>query len=124
MQWSSGTEKDVTVLKQSNSGARPVFVSNAANTRCCQSPEITARHREIPSPILSSAQSEWHDRLAVTRSQVTLELSGTKRRAASERSRSMSRNTRFVGMDVHAQTITVAVAEGRGEVRSLGTIQK
>jgi transposase len=34
----------------------------------------------------------------------------------------MSKITRFVGMDVHAQTITVAVAEGRGEVRSLGTI--
>ena len=34
----------------------------------------------------------------------------------------MRKNTRFVGMDVHAQTITVAVAVGRGEVRSLGTI--
>lgn len=34
----------------------------------------------------------------------------------------MSKNTRFVGMDVHAETIAVAVAEGRDEVRSLGTI--
>lgn len=34
----------------------------------------------------------------------------------------MSKNSRFVGMDVHGRTITVAVAEGRGEVRSLGTI--
>lgn len=34
----------------------------------------------------------------------------------------MSKTTRFVGLDVHAETITVAVAEGRGEVRSLGTI--
>jgi transposase len=34
----------------------------------------------------------------------------------------MSKNTRFVGLDVHAETIVVAVAEGRGEVRSLGII--
>jgi len=34
----------------------------------------------------------------------------------------MGKNTRFVGMDVHAETIAVAVAEGRDEVRSLGTI--
>lgn len=31
-------------------------------------------------------------------------------------------NLRFVGLDVHAQTITAAVAEPNGEVRSLGTI--
>jgi transposase len=35
----------------------------------------------------------------------------------------MAKNTRFVGMDVHAETIAVAVAEGRERVaRSLGTI--
>src|SRR5882762_4779903 len=44
-----------------------------------------------------------------------------RRRAASERSRSM-KNIRFVGLDVHAETIAVAVAEPNGEVRSLGTI--
>ena len=32
------------------------------------------------------------------------------------------RNVRFVGLDVHAETIAVAVAEPRGEVRSLGVI--
>lgn len=32
------------------------------------------------------------------------------------------RNVRFIGMDVHAQTISVAVAEPGGEVRSLGAI--
>jgi transposase len=32
------------------------------------------------------------------------------------------KNVRFVGLDVHAQTIAVAVAETGGEVRSLGTI--
>ena len=34
----------------------------------------------------------------------------------------MGKNTRFVGLDVHAETIAVAVAEGRNQVRSLGTI--
>src|SRR5512146_432062 len=34
----------------------------------------------------------------------------------------MAKNTRFVGLDVHAETIVVAVAEGRGQARSLGTI--
>jgi len=32
------------------------------------------------------------------------------------------RNVRFIGLDVHAETIAVAVAEPGGEVRSLGTI--
>jgi len=34
----------------------------------------------------------------------------------------MARITRFVGMDVHAETIAVAIAEGRNTVRSVGTI--
>src|SRR5438552_9560183 len=45
----------------------------------------------------------------------------TQRRATSERSRFMKR-VRFVGLDVHAETIAVAVAETDGEVRSVGTI--
>jgi hypothetical protein len=32
------------------------------------------------------------------------------------------KNVRFVGLDVHAETIAVAVAEASGEVRSLGVI--
>ena len=32
------------------------------------------------------------------------------------------KNVRFVGLDVHAETIAVAVAEKTGEVRSLGVI--
>jgi transposase len=32
------------------------------------------------------------------------------------------KNLRFVGLDVHAETIAVAVAESGGEVRSLGVI--
>jgi len=34
----------------------------------------------------------------------------------------MGKHTRFVGLDVHAQTIAVSVAESTGEVRSVGTI--
>lgn len=34
----------------------------------------------------------------------------------------MRKDTRWVGLDVHAETIAVAVAETSGEVRSLGTI--
>jgi len=34
----------------------------------------------------------------------------------------MKKTTRFVGLDVHAKSIAVAVAETAGEVRSLGTI--
>ncbi len=34
----------------------------------------------------------------------------------------MKKDTRWVGLDVHAETIAVAVAEGGDEVRSLGTI--
>jgi transposase len=34
----------------------------------------------------------------------------------------MEKHSRFVGLDVHAETIAVAVAEPGGEVRSLGTI--
>ncbi len=34
----------------------------------------------------------------------------------------MKEKVRFLGMDVHAETIAVAAAEADGEVRSLGTI--
>ena len=34
----------------------------------------------------------------------------------------MKEKVRFLGLDVHAETITVAIAEPDGEVRSLGTI--
>ena len=34
----------------------------------------------------------------------------------------MKNKVRFLGLDVHAETIAVAIAEPDGEVRSLGTI--
>ena len=34
----------------------------------------------------------------------------------------MKENLRFLGLDVHADTIAAAIAEPDGEVRSLGTI--
>lgn len=34
----------------------------------------------------------------------------------------MGKDTRYVGLDVHAATIAVAIVEGRGEVRSLGEV--
>src|SRR2546427_12463680 len=34
----------------------------------------------------------------------------------------MEKHSRFVGLDVHAETIAVAVAEPGGEVHALGTI--
>ena len=34
----------------------------------------------------------------------------------------MKKSIRYVGLDVHADTIAVAICEGRGEGRSLGTV--
>src|SRR5256885_2775532 len=45
-----------------------------------------------------------------------------RRRAAYERSWSPMSKIRFVGLDVHAETIAVAVAEAGGEVRAHGVI--
>jgi hypothetical protein len=35
----------------------------------------------------------------------------------------MQNKVRFLGMDVHAETISVAIAEADGEVRSFGTMR-
>lgn len=34
----------------------------------------------------------------------------------------MTKNIKLVGLDVHAATVTIAVVETSGEVRSLGTV--
>jgi hypothetical protein len=43
----------------------------------------------------------------------------TRRRATTEES-VMSNCTRYLGLDLHAETITAAIAEGRRQIRSLG----
>src|SRR5438094_876695 len=57
----------------------------------------------------------------IRRRELCCESEDLQYRATSERSRSMKR-VKFVGLDVHAETIAVAVAERDGEVRSLGII--
>jgi transposase len=34
----------------------------------------------------------------------------------------MSNSTRYLGLDVHAESISAAIAEGRGQIRSLGKV--
>src|SRR5438552_12208717 len=62
---------------------------------------------ERPTPIRSS----W----------VTLRVEGLHN-AEPHAKESVMNKVRFVGLDVHAETIAVAVAEPEGEVRSLGVI--
>jgi transposase len=63
---------------------------------------------ERPAPDSQSAGYAW-------------DREDPRRRAAYEGEPAM-KNVRFVGLDVHAETIAVAVAEVGGEVRSLGVI--
>ena len=56
-----------------------------------------------------------------SRSWVMLRIGRQAVQSHKRRSRSMKR-IKFVGLDVHAETIAVAVAEQGGEVRSLGVI--
>jgi hypothetical protein len=62
---------------------------------------------ERPTPIRSS----W----------VTLRVEGLHN-AEPHAKESVMSTVRFIGLDVHAETIAVAVAEPHGEVRSLGMI--
>src|SRR5215472_1174620 len=64
---------------------------------------------------------EWNDRLRFAVRGLCCESLGKQYRATSEWSRSMKR-IKFVGLDVHVETIAVAVAEQDGEVRALGII--
>src|SRR5207249_5946242 len=65
--------------------------------------------------------SPWNDRLRFAVRGLCCESEEKQYRATRERSRSMKR-IKFVGLDVHAETIAVAVAEQEGEIRSLGMI--
>src|SRR5216684_5752400 len=53
---------------------------------------------------------------------VTLRIGKEPRRRAAYEGEPAMRNVRFIGLDVHAETIAIAVAEPGGEVRSLGVI--
>src|SRR5487761_1114902 len=58
---------------------------------------------------------------SLTHFRVTFSFTTPRRFNRRTRSRSMKR-IKFVGLDVHAETISVAVAEQGGEIRSLGVI--
>src|SRR5262245_53277646 len=62
---------------------------------------------ERPAPIRSS----W----------ITLRVEALRNAEPHAKEPAMS-NVRFIGLDVHAETIAVAVAEPDGEVRSVGVI--
>src|SRR3989442_1365902 len=78
----------------------------------------------IPTIVASTSRATSHYGMTGSRSQgVGYAVGATEpRRATCERSRSMPPNLRYVGLDVHAETIAVAVAEPDGEVRPLGII--
>ena len=68
-------------------------------------------------------QSLWSDRRRCADRGLSCERpKDAKFRATSGREPVMKEKLRFLGLDVHAETIAVAVAEPEGKVRSLGTI--
>src|SRR3989442_9437197 len=85
----------------------------------------SALHVRVIEPNLPAADCRVsHNGMTGSRSQGVGYAVGASepRRATCERSRSMSTNLRYLGLDVQADTIAVAVAEPSGEVRSLGVI--
>jgi hypothetical protein len=68
-------------------------------------------------------QSVWSDRRRCADRGLGCEFRRThSSEPQAERSRSCRKSYDFLGLDVHAETIAVAIAEPDGEVRSLGTI--
>src|SRR5271156_2043016 len=68
-------------------------------------------------------QSVWSDRRRCADRGVSCDRpKDAQFRATSGREPVMKEKLRFLGLDVHAETIAVAVAEPEGEVRSFGTI--
>src|SRR5690606_30025892 len=53
---------------------------------------------------------------------VSLERLNPWRRATRQQEPVVTKGIKYVGLDVHAESISAAVSEGRGEVRSLGKI--
>src|SRR2546427_12719838 len=78
----------------------------------------------IPTIVASTSRATSHYGMTGSRSQgIGYAVGATEpRRATCERSRSMPTNLRYLGLDVHAETIAVAVAEGDGEGRPRGIL--
>lgn len=77
--------------------------------------------RQMPADVFPP-QSLWNDRLPIRSfADYAVDREEPRRGAAYEGEPAM-KNVRFIGLDVHAETIAAAVAEPGGEVRSLGTI--
>jgi hypothetical protein len=87
---------------------------NLAYAMCGHEPPKDAYRIDVPG--------EWNDRLPICKARVTLWIGKDPRRRAAYKWEPAMKNVRFVGLDVHAETIAVAVAEVGGEVRSLGVI--
>src|SRR5713101_7022085 len=64
---------------------------------------------------------EWNDRLRFAASWVTLRVEALHNAEPHAKEPVMSK-VRFIGLDAHADTIAVAIAEPSGEVRSVGVI--
>jgi hypothetical protein len=80
------------------------FQFKKLNRNMTEMPSVRSVDMEWPAPIAST----WI-------------MPREQHRATGERSLAMSK-VRFVGLDVHAETIAVAVADPGGEVRFLGVI--
>src|SRR6202795_1678371 len=77
-----------------------------------------AHHRASASP---ASVVQMERAAPLRRRGLCCESEDKQYRATSEGSRSMKR-IKFVGLDVHAETISIGVAEQDGEIRSLGVI--
>src|SRR5688572_28632647 len=71
--------------------------------------------------LTSAVHPQWNDRLRFAVSWVTLR-DWSQHIAEPHAKEPVMSNVRFIGLDIHAETIAVAVAEPDGEVRSLGVI--
>ncbi|MHB2006955.1 MAG: hypothetical protein ACYCOX_02785 [Acidobacteriaceae bacterium] len=74
----------------------------------------------LRADIYGVSHQSWSDRPNALAVGYAVRLENQQRRATSGEEPVMKEKTRFLGLDVHAETIAVAVDESNGEVRSLG----